>query len=59
MLKGAITAVVTPFTEKGSIDEVSLRNLVEFQIKNNIDGKIKSDKKSGCKKSIIWVYRVF
>src|SRR3989338_2245942 len=38
MLKGAITAVVTPFTEKGSIDEVSLRNLVEFQIKNNIDG---------------------
>ena len=38
MFKGAMTALVTPFTEQGSIDEKSLRNLVEFQIKNNIDG---------------------
>ena len=38
MFKGAITAIVTPFTEKGEIDERSLRKLVEFQIKNKIDG---------------------
>ena len=38
MFKGAITAIVTPFTEKGGLDKESLRNLVEFQIKNNIDG---------------------
>lgn len=38
MLKGAITAIVTPFKEDGSIDEQALRNLVEFQIKNKIDG---------------------
>ena len=38
MFKGAITAIVTPFKENGSIDEESLRNLVEFQIKNKIDG---------------------
>ncbi|MDP3764940.1 MAG: 4-hydroxy-tetrahydrodipicolinate synthase [Nanoarchaeota archaeon] len=38
MFKGAITAIVTPFTESGSLDEESLRKLVEFQIKNNIDG---------------------
>src|SRR3989338_4100620 len=38
MYKGAITAIVTPFAKDGNIDEGSLRNLVEFQIKNNIDG---------------------
>lgn len=38
MFKGAITAIVTPFIEKGDVDEESLRNLVDFQIKNNIDG---------------------
>ena len=38
MFKGAITAIVTPFTEKGEIDEPSLRKLVDFQIKNKIDG---------------------
>lgn len=38
MFKGAITAIVTPFTQDGKIDENSLRGLVEFQIKNNIDG---------------------
>ena len=38
MFKGAITAIVTPFTEKEALDEEALRNLVEFQIKNNIDG---------------------
>lgn len=38
MFKGAITAIVTPFLENGDVDEKSLRNLVEFQIRNNIDG---------------------
>lgn len=38
MFKGAITAIVTPFTEDEKLDEPALRGLVEFQIKNNIDG---------------------
>lgn len=38
MFKGAMTAIVTPFTEKGSVDEVAFRKLVEFQIKEGIDG---------------------
>ena len=38
MFQGAITAIVTPFKENGELDEESLRNLVEFQIKNKIDG---------------------
>lgn len=35
---GAITAIVTPFLENGSVDVESLKKLVEFQIKNGIDG---------------------
>ena len=38
MFKGAITAIVTPFRQNGDLDENALRNLVEFQIKNKIDG---------------------
>ena len=38
MFKGAITAIVTPFTEDGKLDEQALRGLVDFQIKGNIDG---------------------
>jgi 4-hydroxy-tetrahydrodipicolinate synthase len=38
MFKGAITAIVTPFKEDGSLDEEAMRSLVDFQIKNNIDG---------------------
>ena len=38
MFKGAITAIVTPFRENGDLDEEALRKLVEFQIKNRIDG---------------------
>ena len=38
IFKGAITAIVTPFLENGNVDEEALRNLVEFQIKNSIDG---------------------
>ncbi|MCH8329559.1 MAG: dihydrodipicolinate synthase family protein, partial [Nanoarchaeota archaeon] len=38
MFKGAITAIVTPFKEDESLDEEALRGLVDFQLKNNIDG---------------------
>jgi len=38
MFKGAITAIVTPFTEDGAFDEQAMRSLVNFQIENNIDG---------------------
>ncbi len=38
MFKGAITAIVTPFKENGDLDLESLRKLVDFQIKNKIDG---------------------
>ena len=38
MFQGAITAIVTPFDDKGNIDEKALRKLVSFQIENNISG---------------------
>ncbi len=38
MFKGAITAIVTPFKEDESLDLEALRRLVEFQIRNKIDG---------------------
>lgn len=38
--KGAITALVTPFKKNGQVDIQSLKNLVEFQIKNGIDGLV-------------------
>ena len=38
IFKGAFTAIVTPFKENEAIDELALRNLVEFQKKKKIDG---------------------
>ena len=38
IFKGAFTAIVTPFKEDGRLDEKALKALVEFQIKNKIDG---------------------
>ncbi len=35
-LKGCATALVTPFTADGSIDEPSLRALIEYQITNGV-----------------------
>ena len=32
MLRGTITALVTPFQKSGAIDEDALRRLVDFQI---------------------------
>jgi 4-hydroxy-tetrahydrodipicolinate synthase len=37
---GSMVAIVTPFTKKNEIDEVKLRDLVEFHIKNGTDGII-------------------
>jgi len=38
MFTGAYTAIVTPFTKAGKLDEPRLRDLVEFQVANGIDG---------------------
>ncbi len=40
MFKGVYTAIITPFNEDGSVDEESLKNLVEFQIENGISGLV-------------------
>lgn len=40
MFEGALTAMVTPFDERGEIDEEGLRKNVEFQIKNGIHGLV-------------------
>ena len=40
MFTGAYTAIVTPFTPTGQVDEPRLRALVEFQIANGIDGLV-------------------
>jgi 4-hydroxy-tetrahydrodipicolinate synthase len=40
MFRGTFTALVTPFTDNGSIDELALRKLVDFQIENGITGLV-------------------
>lgn len=40
MFSGAITALVTPFTTTGKVDENRLRDQVEYQIKGGIDGLV-------------------
>ena len=39
MFSGTYTAIVTPFTN-GKIDEVALKNLIQFQIKGGVDGLV-------------------
>jgi 4-hydroxy-tetrahydrodipicolinate synthase len=39
MFSGAITALITPFRD-GKVDESRLREQVEYQIKNGIDGLV-------------------
>jgi 4-hydroxy-tetrahydrodipicolinate synthase len=39
-LRGALTALVTPFTEDGSLDETALRRLVRWQVLAGIDGLV-------------------
>lgn len=36
--EGVFTALITPFTEKGAIDEDALRALIDFQIKEGVSG---------------------
>jgi len=38
MFQGVITAIVTPFTENGDVDEPALRQLVNFQIESGVAG---------------------
>jgi len=40
LFRGVGTAIVTPFTEDGSVDLVSFRNLVEFQIQEGVNALI-------------------
>jgi len=40
MFKGAITALITPFTQDGHIDEAAFRRFVDWQIAQNIDGLV-------------------
>jgi len=40
MFKGAITALITPFTQDGHVDEQAFRRLVDWQIAENIDGLV-------------------
>lgn len=37
-LRGIITALVTPFTRDGEVDEEALRELVRFQLKTRVNG---------------------
>jgi len=37
-IKGLFTAVVTPFDKRGNLDEEGLRENIEFQIENGVDG---------------------
>jgi 4-hydroxy-tetrahydrodipicolinate synthase len=39
-LRGAITALVTPFNDDGSLDEKALGELVDWQVKEGIDGLV-------------------
>lgn len=39
MFKGAFTALVTPFKD-GEVDEAALRRLIEFQVRNAINGLV-------------------
>lgn len=38
--KGVYTALITPFTDYGTVDYSALERLVEFQIENRIDGLV-------------------
>ena len=40
MYEGVFTALVTPFTQEGKVDEQALRRLVDFQIEEGIDGLV-------------------
>ena len=37
MFKGVFTAIITPFKEDESVDEGSLKKLIDFNIKNGVN----------------------
>ncbi len=39
-LKGVYTALITPFTKGGNVDEDALRKIIEYQIANGISGLV-------------------
>ncbi|RLI90034.1 MAG: 4-hydroxy-tetrahydrodipicolinate synthase [Candidatus Altiarchaeales archaeon] len=39
-MKGLFTAIITPFDEKGKVDEEGLRGNIEFQLENGVDGVV-------------------
>ncbi len=39
-LKGVYTALITPFTKGGNVDEDALRKIIEFQIKSGVSGLV-------------------
>ncbi|MBN1994354.1 MAG: 4-hydroxy-tetrahydrodipicolinate synthase [Anaerolineae bacterium] len=40
MFRGVFTAIVTPFNEDESVDEVALKNLIDFNIENGVSGLV-------------------
>ena len=38
--KGVFTALITPFTDYGTVDYAALERIVNFQIENGIDGLV-------------------
>lgn len=40
MIKGAYTALITPFKENGKINYTKMAELIEYQIENDIDGLV-------------------
>jgi 4-hydroxy-tetrahydrodipicolinate synthase len=39
-LKGVYTALITPFTKGGDVDEDALRRIIEFQISSGVSGLV-------------------
>ncbi|RLI91546.1 MAG: 4-hydroxy-tetrahydrodipicolinate synthase [Candidatus Altiarchaeales archaeon] len=39
-MEGLFTAIITPFDEKGRVDEEGLRRNIEFQLENGVDGVV-------------------
>ncbi len=40
LLRGVHTALITPFTQEGYVDQAALKRLIDFQIENGIDGLV-------------------
>ena len=39
-IHGCITALITPFNEKGNLDKIALKKLIKRQIENGIHGLV-------------------